>query len=247
MKIAVIGASGGIGAALMAELISCDWVSEVHGTYYSATEAPANSVNPADHDTSNKLRVVWSKLDVTNEPATAQWFAELGAVDWIVNCVGVLHSQEHQPEKSIRQFNPDWFIQSMQVNCMPTLLLAKYSHAALKGSKQALFATVSARVGSIEDNRLGGWHSYRASKAALNMSLKCLAIEWQRTLPSARVLSLHPGTTDTPLSKPFQAKVPEKKLFSSQKTARYLLQHCRNAHEHESGRFIAWDGSPIPW
>jgi len=135
----------------------------------------------------------------------------------------------------------------MQVNCVPSLLLGKYAGSALKASPQGLFATVSARVGSIEDNRLGGWHSYRASKAALNMALKCLAIEWQRTLPSVRVLSLHPGTTDTNLSKPFQQRVPESKLFSADQTAKYLLKLCREAHSHDSGRFIAWDGSTIPW
>ena len=241
MKVAVVGGSGGIGAALITELAARGEVSHIHGTYHRASPDSLVSVS----NTATEL--LWAQLDVSNEQAVSDWLAELGAIDWIVNCVGLLHTDAHQPEKTIRQFDAALFQQSMNVNCLPTLLLAKYAHSALKGSKNALFASVSARVGSIEDNRLGGWHSYRASKAALNMALKCVAIEWQRTLPNVRVLSLHPGTTDTALSKPFQKRVSEGKLFSSTKTARLLLEHMRCAHEHDSGRFIAWDGSPIPW
>lgn len=241
MKVAIVGGSGGIGAALVSELAASVDVSLIHATYHRTPQASV-PISPSD-----TTEVKWSQLDVTDEQSLAEWVERLGAVDWIVNCVGLLHTDEHQPEKTIRQFDPVLFQQSMNVNCLPTLLLAKYAHLALKRSDKSLFATVSARVGSIEDNRLGGWHSYRASKAALNMVLKCLAIEWARTMPNARVLSMHPGTTDTALSQPFQQRISEGKLFSPAKTAGYLLAHMHDAHEQESGRFIAWDGSKIPW
>ena len=241
MKVAVLGASGGIGAALVAELEGTHAVSQIHATYRRAKPVALPL------QTTDTTEMYWSQLDATNEAALAAWVATLGSVDWIINCIGVLHTEEQQPEKTIRQFDPEWFQQSMTVNCLPTLLLAKYAHSALKNSDNGLFATVSARVGSIEDNRLGGWHSYRASKAALNMALKCIALEWQRTLPKVRVLAMHPGTTDTALSKPFQQRVSEGKLFSTAKTAAFLCEHMLCAHDYESGRFIAWDGSAIAW
>ena len=243
VRVAVVGGSGGIGGALVDELLRSDSVIEVIATHHR--DLSQQRLTQAQNAASPSLR--WARLDVTNEQAVRTWVNELGPIDWLVNCVGLLHTDDCQPEKSIRQFNPELFQQSMTVNCLPTLLLAKYAHTVLKASTNSLFVTVSARVGSIKDNRLGGWHSYRASKAALNMSLKCLAIEWQRTLPNARVLSFHPGTTDTALSKPFQKRVPEGKLFEPAKTAHYLLTEMQRAHEHDSGRFIAWDGSVIPW
>ena len=241
MRVAVVGGSGGIGAALIAKLEASSEVSVVHATY-NRTPQKAHTT-PAN----DKPKTRWSQLDATDERAVEDWVTGLDAVDWFINCVGFLHTEKYRPEKKIRQFDSALFQQSMRVNCLPTLLIAKYAHSNLKQSDKAVFATVSARVGSIEDNRLGGWHSYRASKSALNMALKCIAIEWQRTLPQVRVLSLHPGTTDTALSEPFQQGVSEGKLFSCAKTAGFLLEHIRCAHEHESGRFIAWDGSPIPW
>jgi len=241
LKVAIVGGSGGIGRALIHELLLREPAVEISATYHRTQ--PLDSIERAGSD--NKVR--WASVDVTNEQSVAQWMQSLGSIDWLINCVGVLHTDKHQPEKSIRQFDADWFTQSMNTNCLPTLLLAKYAVPLLKHSEDPVFAAVSAKVGSIADNRLGGWHSYRASKAALNMALKCLAIEWERTLKSAKVLSIHPGTTDTELSKPFQKRVPESQLFSSGKTARYLLEHIADAHRHESGRFIAWDGQTIPW
>ena len=135
----------------------------------------------------------------------------------------------------------------MAINCLPTLLLAKYARNILKDSESGVFATVSARVGSISDNSLGGWYSYRASKAALNMTLKCLSIEWARNAKNVRVAAMHPGTTDSRLSKPFQVNVPQSKLFSPSKTAGLLVQQITQLHDYPSGRFIAYDGEEIPW
>jgi len=240
LKVAIVGGSGGIGRALIHELLLREPAVEIAATYRTP---PADLSERAGSE--GKVR--WASVDATNEQSVANWMQSLGSVDWLINCVGVLHTNKHQPEKSVRQFDADWFMQSMSTNCLPTLLLAKYAHPLFKSSEDPVFAAVSAKVGSISDNRLGGWHSYRASKAALNMALKCLAIEWERTLKNAKVLSLHPGTTDTELSKPFQKRVPESQLFPCEKTAQYLLDHIADAHRHESGRFIAWDGQTIPW
>jgi len=116
-----------------------------------------------------------------------------------------------------------------------------------KHGRPALFATVSAKVGSIEDNRLGGWYSYRASKAALNMCLKTLAIEWQRSLPNVAVAALHPGTTDTDLSKPFQRHVPEHQLFSPDQSVIYMVNVLQKLKPADSGKFWAFDGELLPW
>jgi NAD(P)-dependent dehydrogenase (short-subunit alcohol dehydrogenase family) len=109
-----------------------------------------------------------------------------------------------------------------------------------------VFAAISARVGSISDNRLGGWYSYRASKAALNMLLKTAAIELGRTRKELVVLGLHPGTVDTGLSKPFQSNVSEGKLFTPEQSARYLLEVIDGVTPEHSGSVLAWDAQTVP-
>jgi len=242
VRVAIVGASGGIGSALLRSLASRDDVDNIAATYFTTPPASQQAMaKQADG------RIHWSKLDAGNEAEIAIWSKNLGPLDWLINCVGMLHTDEQGPEKSIRTFSPEHFAHSMASNCLPTLLLAKHVHAAFKKSDNAVFATVSARVGSISDNRLGGWYSYRSSKAALNMALKCLSIEWARNSGKVRVIAIHPGTTDTALSKPFQANVPTEKLFSTDKTARLLIEQLEQAQHHPSGRFIAYDGEEIVW
>ena len=152
-----------------------------------------------------------------------------------------------QPEKSLRSFDAANLATTMQVNCLPTLLLAQALAALLKSSEPAVFASVSARVGSISDNHLGGWYSYRISKAALNMAIRTLSVEWARSHRNVCVAALHPGTTATALSEPFQTNVPADKLFDADTTADYLLQVVASLDASKSGRFWAFDGSEIPW
>lgn len=242
--IAIVGASGGIGAALLAQLAARDDVAVIHATYHQSLAAGSLG-NIAV--TGGSARIRWSSLDASDEASVLNWIEGIEKIDWLINCVGMLHDQTHGPEKSIRTFDTEYFQKSMSINCLPTLLLGKHVLPALQDSRQGVFATISARVGSIADNRLGGWYSYRASKAALNMVLKNLAIEWNRSSPNLRVASLHPGTTDTRLSKPFQRNVPEAKLFPPDKTARLLIEQIEQLHQHPSGRFIAFDGAEIPW
>jgi len=244
LRVAVIGASGGIGAALVGALAKRDDVATIHATHH---RSPAAGSKASVGAYAEHCELHHHALDATDAVAVEGFMAAVGEIDWLINCVGMLHDGEHGPEKSIGQFESEHFLRSMEINCLPTLLLGKHAARALGKSERGVFATVSARVGSITDNGLGGWYSYRASKAALNMSLKCLAIEWGRTRKRLRVAALHPGTTDTSLSAPFQANVPAGKLFSPSQTASYLLARIDALHDGPSGRFLAWDGEEIPW
>jgi len=244
MVVAIVGASGGIGAALLDQLAVREDVAAIHATFYRSPQASSlGSIASFGEAT----RVNWSQLDARDDLSVKTWLANIGPVDWLINCVGMLHDNTHGPEKTIRAFDVDHFSESIRANCLPTLLLGKYALPALRDAEKAVFTTISARVGSIEDNELGGWYSYRASKAALNMTLKGLSIEWRRVARNIRVLALHPGTTDSRLSKPFQKNVPDGKLFSPEKTAGLLLEQISLAQAKPSGRFIAYDGEEIPW
>ena len=138
-------------------------------------------------------------------------------------------------------------MESFRINAAGPLLLAKAVEPAIRRDQPFHFASLSARVGSIGDNRSGGWYAYRSAKAAQNMMLRTLSVEWARRYPEATVTVLHPGTTDTPLSEPFQSFVPPEKLFSPKRTADYLLNVLLQQTPEQSGAFLAWDGQSIPW
>jgi NAD(P)-dependent dehydrogenase (short-subunit alcohol dehydrogenase family) len=165
----------------------------------------------------------------------------------IVNAAGLLHAPDLVPEKSVTQIS----IASMQkvfaVNAFGPMLLIKALWPWLRAKRPIVFASLSARVGSIEDNQLGGWLSYRAAKAAQNQFLKTSAIELSRLNPQSIVLALHPGTTDTALSQPYQANVRPEKLFTPEFVAERLLEVIQHASPADSGSFIAWDGKRIAW
>lgn len=246
--IAVIAAgNGGIGQALIQQLLARGNIDRIYASYHQTSESLIDDP-----------RIVWTQADLTSDESVSSWLSDLGSdhIDWLINSAGLLHTAEKGPEKSLREIDADFFARNMQVNCLPTLLLAKHAAPLLKatGTTAAknttdtrIFATISAKVGSIEDNRLGGWYSYRASKAALNMCLKNIAIEWRRQLPEVCVASLHPGTTDTRLSKPFQKNVPDGSLFESTYTATKLIDILKALNAEQSGRFWSWNGDELPW
>ncbi|MGL4501896.1 MAG: SDR family NAD(P)-dependent oxidoreductase, partial [Planktothrix sp.] len=134
-----------------------------------------------------------------------------------------------------------------QVNSIGAVLLAKHLLPLFQHNQRSIFATISAKVGSIGDNQLGGWYGYRASKAALNMLMRTVAIEYPRKGANAIVITLHPGTTDTRLSKPFQRNVPPEKLFPIEKTVSQLWTVLENLEETDTGEFFSWDGTRLPW
>ncbi len=243
-RVALVAGSGGIGSAMLTALCERSDIESVHSTYF---RSPAAGSLGSIGQFGSPVSVNWSQVDITDDDSVAKWIGGIGRFDWLINCAGFLHDGVSGPEKTITQFDTEYFARSMRINCLPNLLLGKYAAPILKRSDKGIFAALSAKVGSIEDNRLGGWYSYRASKAASNMVIKNLAIEWQRSAPKVRVLALHPGTTDTALSKPFQAGVAPGKLFSPSDVAGMLLNQLDQAHQSHSGRFIAYDGEELPW
>lgn len=170
-------------------------------------------------------------------------------LDTLVHCAGLLHDADTgvAPEKRVEDLNLEALQRVFAINSFAPALLAKHFLPLLRHDRRAVFASLSARVGSIEDNRLGGWYAYRASKAAQNQFLRTFAVEARRRAKNLIVLALHPGTVETGLSAPFRGNVPAEKLFSADFAAECLLTNMDRAGEQDSGGFFAWDGSPIPW
>lgn len=190
-------------------------------------------------------------LDVEDESSMAHALGEVSSLvpslDLVLYAAGLLHDGLLQPEKKLADVSPDHLARRFAVNATGPLLVAKHALPLLRRSERAVFASVSARVGSVGDNRLGGWYGYRASKAAQHMLMRTLAIELGRKAKGVVVLSLHPGTVDTDLSAPFQRNVPPSKLFSAERAARQLLAIIDDAPPDDHGAFLAWNSQPIPW
>ncbi len=242
----VVGASQGIGLEFVRQLLQTPRIVHLFATYRQAKTA-ADLLALADlHPNLHCI-----PMDITDEAQIASAIASISAIapklHLAINCVGLLHNETQQPEKAIRQLDADKLINYFKVNSIGPALLAKHLLAPLKHSEASLFATISAKIGSIGDNRLGGWYGYRASKAALNMFLKTAAIEYARRSPNTTIVMLHPGTTDTQLSKPFQQGVPPEKLFSTERTVSQLLDVLSDITPEDSGEFFSWDGSRLPW
>ncbi len=186
------------------------------------------------------------------DPASVEAFGrrvalELAPLRLVICAAGLLHGDDLQPEKRLSQVNAESLRRSFAVNAWGPLLLAQAVEAALPRNEPVHLASLSARVGSIADNRLGGWYAYRAAKAAQNQLLHTLALEWRRRLPLACVSLLHPGTTATGLSAPFRGSVPPSQLFTPERAAGHLLDVLETQTPERSGSFLAWDGTTIPW
>lgn len=242
----VTGASSGIGHAIVRQLLDNRHVARVFAVSRTAT---SNAVLRDLHrDHGMKLQSI--DADITNQSDLEQVASAAQSVDalhLVINAAGVLHRDGVAPEKSIQQVSTATFEQVFALNAFAPLMLAKAILPLLCRKQPAVFASLSARVGSIGDNRAGGWYAYRASKAAQNQLLKTFSIEWKRLNRQGICLMLHPGTVDTPLSTPFQSKVPVEKLFDAQGAANQLLQIIAQSSPADSGRFLAWDGTDIPW
>lgn len=162
---------------------------------------------------------------------------------------GQLHNIEHMPEKRLEDVNTDYFNQLMNTNTLIPILCLQSLLPLLSHKTQCTITALSARVGSIEDNKLGGWYTYRASKAALNMLFQTAAIELHRRAKNTKLILFHPGTTDTELSKPFQRNVPEGKLFTPAFVAErlYELTNNRNIESNGEADYIDWKADSIAW
>lgn len=245
-NVLVTGASSGIGLAMVEQLLQNLHVACVVAVSRSATRNEA--LHSLHEKFGEKLRLL--DADITSESDlqyVAQSVETLDALHLVVNAAGVLHRPGIAPEKSIEQVSATAFEQVFALNAFAPLLLAKALLPQLCRKQPAVFASLSARVGSISDNRAGGWYAYRASKAAQNQLLKTFSIEWKRRNPLGICLLLHPGTVNTPLSTPFQSKVPPHKLFDPSRAANQLLRIIAGSSATDSGRFIAWDGTEVGW
>jgi NAD(P)-dependent dehydrogenase (short-subunit alcohol dehydrogenase family) len=226
----IIGASGGIGAAFEAALIEEGAFDVVHGF--------ARSRSGAQH---------LDLLDEASIAAAAAQVAKGPAPTLVFVATGILHDAAHGPEKALREFDPAWLAQVYAINAIGPALVAKHFLPITPKTGRNVFAVLSARVGSISDNKMGGWAGYRASKAALNMLVRTIAIEEKRRNDRAIVVALHPGTVDTALSKPFQGNVQPGRLFDPERAALQLLDVIEELKAPDTGKLFDFEGKEVPF
>jgi len=235
---AVIGATGGIGQALVELLNNEPAVSWVHAFSRNATNAREGKIYRAPISLCNEQSI----LDAATKAA------KIAPLDVVFVASGILHrGTEIRPEKTMGSLSHNTMSEVIAVNTIGPTLIAKHFLPVMRKKDKSVFAVLSARVGSISDNRLGGWLSYRTSKAALNMALKTLSIEHARRHPQSIVVSLHPGTVDTPLSEPFSKTVANRSLFTPIEAATHLISVVDNLSATDSGGFFGWDGLVIEY
>lgn len=218
----VVGAGGGIGRALAARLSAEPRISRLH------------AFTRAD-------------LDLTDEATIAAAAARVEAPRLVIVATGWLHDAEGGPEKRLADLDPARLARSFALNAIGPALVLKHFAPKLPRDGKAVLAVLTARVGSIADNRSGGWYGYRAAKAAANQYVRTAAIEIGARRRDAVCVALHPGTVDTALSAPFQRNVPEGKLFTPEFAAERLLTVIDGLTPAQSGGFFAWDGQEIPF
>ena len=231
--LALVVGPGGIGSAVAAELNrTCPGLRVLT----AGRQGPPNCSFQLDVENDSDLNGLTDALRAQTLPLRL-----------VFNCTGRLHGPDLHPEKRLQQVNRAQLEQQFGINAIAPILLAKAIEPLLVRDQPFHFASLSARVGSIGDNRSGGWYGYRAAKAAQNQLLRSLSIEWARRWPLATVSLLHPGTTDTALSLPFQSFVTPDKLFTPERAARQLVTVLLQQTPDDSGAFLAWDGQSIDW
>ncbi len=222
----VIGASGGIGGALVEALADEGAFDVVHALSRSGAD-------PIDIE------------DEASIAAAADRIARGPAPTLVIVASGLLHDGERGPEKALRDLDPAWLARTIAVNAIGPALVAKHLLPLMQKQGRTVFAILSARVGSISDNRLGGWYGYRMAKAAANQLVRTLAIEEKRRNDRSIVVGLHPGTVDTALSKPFQANVRPGTLFTPDRAASQLLDVIDGLKAPDSGKLFDFEGKEI--
>jgi NAD(P)-dependent dehydrogenase (short-subunit alcohol dehydrogenase family) len=222
----VFGASGGIGAAFVAALEADNRFDRVIA-FSRHSEPPIN---------------LCSEISIKE---AAEWIRLQGlSPSMMIVASGILHKQSNGPEKSLSQIDADWMLENYRINAVGPALIAKHFLPLAPRNERVVFAALSARVGSISDNHLGGWHSYRASKAALNMLICNIAIEWQRKNDQSIVVGLHPGTVETALSAPFKGN-PETVRFTPSLSTGRLMAVLGALEPSQTGQTFAYDGTMI--
>ncbi len=235
----VVGVAGGLGGALARTL-------GAQGRYDLVVGLARR--RPADWPDSPQWPFI--ETDIQNEDdllAAAQVLRALGSLERVVVATGLLHGEGVAPEKTMRSLDAATLTQLFAVNAVAPALIAKHLLPLTPKDRPSVFAALSARVGSISDNRLGGWYGYRASKAALNMLIATLAIEHRRTRPLGVCVALHPGTVLTDLSAPFRKGGADDTTFIPARSAQALVELMDRLGGDDNGGFFAWDGSRIEW
>ncbi len=220
----IIGSTGTIGSAFMELLQDKSTCKEVIGL-------SRQSPHPIDYQNPDSIEIAAKSL------------IDTGPFQLIINTIGVLHTDHWMPEKRLDDLNSDQLIELMKINAIgPALSIRHFSK--LLDPNNSVMVTLSAKVGSIEDNRLGGWYSYRASKAALNMLIKTASIELARSKPNTALIALHPGTVNSRLSKPFRGEQIGRPPLDA---ASDMLQVIESLNKEDSGSFISYSGERLPW
>ena len=224
IKAIVIGAGGGIGSALAAAL-------DARGG--EVVRLSRRSEPPLDLDNDASIE------------AAAQRVADRGPFDLVIVATGLLHGPGVVPERSVRQIDGAALDRLFRVNATGPALVIRHFLPLLTRDSRGVVAALSARVGSIGDNRIGGWVGYRAAKAALNQIVRTIAIELKRSHPEAILVGLHPGTVDTGLSAPFQRNVARERLFTPDQAATQLLDVIDRLTADDSGHCLDWAGERL--
>lgn len=233
-NIVIIGSRGAIGNAFVEHYLKDSSVSNIFAF-------SRNKIN----STHSKLTSFYIDIELEESVAAAAESINAHKIDIIITATGILHSDRIKPEKSIKDINHESFMKIFSINAVGPALIGKYFIPLLKKDTKSVVAFLSARVGSISDNKLGGWYSYRASKSALNQIVKNFSIELKRTNPKAIVLALQPGTVDSNLSEPFKRNVAKGMLFTPEESRELLLNVIENATTSDSGNLLAYDGETI--
>lgn len=239
-KIWIFG-SGGIGSKLVIKLAS----EKSNRIKLFSTRSKKDLEQDINQELNNTNNIDIAKINNYSDNEIADIINHYNLPDIIIVTCGVLYNQSYQPEKTIQNMSADWLLDSVNYNVLPSLFIAKYVTKKLKKSDSVKLICFSARVGSISDNKLGGWHSYRMSKAMLNMLVKNIAIEWKIKSPNSIVIAYHPGTVDTNLSKPFTTNYDPKKLFTREEAANYLEQVVVSLKLEDSGSLKDWQGVTV--
>lgn len=234
-RAAVFGASGGIGAALCHALVA-GGTETVHAGSRRGDAPRGPGLFAFAFDLKDESSIAAAAQAMRDDPP-----------DWVIVATGVLTLPDGTgPERSYRRLDPSAMAEVLALNTIGPALIAKHMLGIMPRGRAFTFAALSARVGSISDNRLGGWHSYRASKAALNLLLKNFAIEAARTHPDSVIVGLHPGTVDSALSQPFQSGLPDGQLTMPQDAAANLLGVLSRLTPEQSGRVFDFNGAEVP-
>lgn len=232
----IIGAGSAIAKALINELLQHSRVQQIV------------AISREPHATDNRVTTLVCDYSA---PAIKQIAGELGNYAGIFThvfiCTGILHGKNIQPEKRVEDFTESQMAEVFRINSILPALWLQALLPVLKNSARCVVSVFSARVGSISDNHKGGWYSYRASKAALNMLIKTTAIEYARRAPGVKLLAFHPGTVDTELSRPFQKNVPPEKLFTAAFVASRLLTITDTLTPDGQASYLDWAGQRIEW